>query len=145
MTAAEDPENEPAAAQVPAAAVIAGVDSVVVRLRAPLTPAACAQVCEQVRALLADGRRRTVDVDVEVADLRVVDALVRLQLTATRARSRLRLREASADVRRLLDLTGLAAVICDLPLPGDLEAVGHAEAGEQGGVEEVVQVDDLPA
>ena len=125
---------------MPAVAVTAVPDTVVVRLRGPLSPADCAQLCERVRALLADGTRRTVLCDVDVAaDLRVVDALVRLQLTATRARSRLRLREAHADLHRLLGLTGLAAVLCDL------EPVGHAEAGEQGGVEEVVQVDDLPA
>ena len=141
MRPAEDPESGPSPARLPegaAAAVTAGPETIVVRLRAPLSPADCAQVCEQVRALLADGTRRTVLCDVDVAaDLRVVDALLRLQLTATRARSRLRLRDAPADVHRLLSLTGLSAVVCEL------EPVGHAEAGEQGGVEEVVQVDDL--
>ena len=116
-----------------------------VRLRAPLSPADCSQACEQVRDLLADGTGRVVLCDVDAdADLRVVDALVRLQLTATRSRSRLQLRAAPADVHRLLGLTGLAAVLCDLAVPGDLEAVRHAEAGEQGGVQEVVQVHDLP-
>jgi ABC-type transporter Mla MlaB component len=111
---------------------------VVVRLRGPLSRDDCLRVCEQVRALLSVGSRRTVLCDVDVAaDMRVVDVLVRLQLTATRARSRLHLREASEDVHRLLGLTGLAAVLCDL------EPVGQSEAGEQGGVEEVVDVADL--
>ena len=144
MRSAEDPGGAGSPARVPddappAAAVTAGRTAVVVRLRAPLSPADCAQVCEQVRALVADGTRRTVRCDVDVAaDLRVVDALVRLQLMATRSRSRLLLREAPADVHGRLALTGLSAVVCEL------EPVGHAEAGEEGGVEEVVQVDDLP-
>jgi hypothetical protein len=66
------------------------------------------------------------------ADLALVDALVRFQLVARRAGARLRLRDASEQLRGLLELVGLAGVLA-------LEPRGKAEPGEQLGVEEVVQ------
>jgi hypothetical protein len=45
------------------------------------------------------------------ADLGTVDALARLQLAVARTGGRIRVHGADADLRRLLDLAGLAAVI----------------------------------
>lgn len=135
-----DVEHGQGAGDVPTPAhVTTSPHSLVVTLHGPLGPAELARLCEQVRALLAHGTRQTVVCDVDsAADLSVVDALVRLQLTAARCQSRLQLRAVSTQVAGLLALTGLGAVICEL------EAGGHAEAGEKGRVEEVMQVGDLP-
>ena len=69
------------------------------------------------------------------ADLAIVDALALLQLAAARAGADLRVRNASADLCRLLHLTGLAAVL-------SVEPGGQAEPREQPRVEEVVDVRD---
>ncbi len=76
-------------------------------------------------------------------DLETVDALARLALTARRMGARLVVRNASADLRALLDLAGLV-------VRGDgsggvlvLELEGQAELGEQPvGVEEEREPDD---
>ena len=66
-------------------------------------------------------------------DLRVVDALARLQLKARRQGCTVWLRQACPDLIELLELVGLAGV---------LQVSGQAEGLEQGGVEEVVVPDD---
>jgi hypothetical protein len=70
-------------------------------------------------------------------DLTLVDALVRLQLAARRRGWHMALRDASEELRGLLELLGLADVLA-------LEARREAELGEQRGIEEVVQPGDPP-
>jgi hypothetical protein len=70
-------------------------------------------------------------------DLRLVEALARSQLIASRCGCRLVLRDVSADLRGLLELVGLADVLAPEPRR-------EAELREQLGVEEVVQPGDPP-
>ena len=93
-----------------------GPRTVVLTIDAPLTADTVAALCDRVRAAL-----RGTDVDLVTCDVRrvtapdveVLDALARLQLTARRAGSSIRLRAVSADLRDLLELTGLwGAVPC---------------------------------
>ena len=81
---------------------------------------------------------REVVVDVAAvgaSDLCLVDALARLALACCRAGAQVRLRNASDDLVRLIDLAGLTEVL-------SVERRGQAEAREQRGVEEVVDVRD---
>ena len=66
-------------------------------------------------------------------DLLAVDVLARLQLAARRLGFAIQVREPSAELRALLDLTGLLEV---------LQVLGEPESGEQAGVEEEVEPDD---
>ncbi|MEY2474720.1 MAG: hypothetical protein QOG87_35 [Actinomycetota bacterium] len=70
--------------------------------------------------------------------LELVDELARLQLAAQRLGCSIRLRDAWTDLSDLLDLAGLADLLCG----SALEARGEAEGGEQLGIEEVVQPRD---
>ena len=70
--------------------------------------------------------------------LELVDRLARWQLAARRVGGRIRLRDASGDLRGLLDLVGLADAV-------PVEPGRQAELGEQLGVEEVVEPGDPPA
>ncbi len=114
--------------------------AIVVRVRGPLAPEQAQELCDRVWALLlADGTRTVVcDVPGEV-DLSVVDVLARLQLTARRLDAFLRVRTSGDGLEALLALTGLGDAV-----PDRLEARGQAEAAEQRGVEEVVDVHNLP-
>jgi ABC-type transporter Mla MlaB component len=76
-------------------------------------------------------------VDARKADLAVVEALARVQLSARRRGSRVRLTNVSDHLRGLLELTGLADVIC-------LEAQRQPELGEQLRVDEVMEPGDPP-
>ena len=69
-------------------------------------------------------------------DLRVVDALARIQLTARRQGCTVWLRHACPNLVDLLSLVGLAGV---------LQVGGQPEGLEEGGVEEVVVADDSVA
>jgi len=70
------------------------------------------------------------------ADVAAVDALARLQLAARQAGFELRLHHVSAELRCLIDFTGLAAVL-------RVEPGRQPEEREQGpGVEEEAQLDD---
>jgi hypothetical protein len=77
-------------------------------------------------------RRRT--------DLEVADELARLQLAARRMGCEIRLRQPRAELRELLELTGLRDVIVEAALR--VEVVGEPEGGEQRRVDEVVVRDD---
>ena len=71
-------------------------------------------LCERVRALLArvDVTEVTLDVRAIVAaDAATVDALARVQLSARRAGGAIRLRNADGELRGLLALAGLEAVL----------------------------------
>lgn len=87
--------------------------------------------CEVVVDRL-DGRR---------PDLGLVDALLRLQLSAQRRGWRVALRDPSADLRGLLELAGLTGVLPELR---GGEPRRQPELGEQLGVDEVVQPRDPP-
>ena len=77
-------------------------------------------------------------------DLAVIDHLCRLQLDARRRGHPLRLRNPCVDMLALVRLVGLAEAFGvpdpDAPL---LEVVGEPERGEQLGVQEVVQPEQL--
>ena len=76
-------------------------------------------------------------VDARRPDLALVDALARLQLDARRRGGRLRLRNATEELRGLLELVGLADVLA-------VEPRRQPELGEELGVEEVMQPRDRP-
>ncbi len=99
--------------------------------------------------LHGDARRGPVEVVVgsvagREADLELVDALARLQLTARRLRCSIQVRDPSEKLYELLDLVGVADVLVG---PGELplEPGRQAECGEQLGVQEVVPPRDPPA
>ncbi|MGW4195529.1 STAS domain-containing protein [Streptomyces sp. NPDC005004] len=101
----------------------------------PADPRALAGLCDRVRALLADGRTRTVVCDVgaiRAPGLGHVDLLARLELTARRSGGRIRLRDPAPALAALLALVGLR-----------FEVEGQAEQGEPaGGVQEAVETGD---
>ena len=78
------------------------------------------------------------DVRALPADAATLEVLARLQLAARRCGFELRLRHASAELRRLLEVTGLDEVLC-------LEAERQPEEREQRlRVEEEGQLPDPP-
>ncbi len=90
-----------------------------------------------------DTRPPTVVVDVGrcgSADLALVDALARTALQARRRGARVVLVGAGPRLAGLLELAGLAGVLT----PAGSQRGGQAEALEQPGVEEVVDVCDPP-
>lgn len=74
-------------------------------------------------------------------DVTVADELARLAVAARRLGCSIRLRNASGELVELLDLLGLADLLCGRN-PVELEVGREAEGGEQGRVEEVVVPDD---
>ena len=75
-------------------------------------------------------------------DVRAVDALARLQLTANRLGLEVRLRHASQGLQELLDLVGLFDVLPVCAASG-LEPSRQPEEWEEGrGVEEEADPDD---
>jgi ABC-type transporter Mla MlaB component len=74
------------------------------------------------------------------ADLSVVDVLAHIALIAGRRHTSVRVSSTCGDLEGLLTLTGLASVVTV-----ESERGGKPEALEERGVEEVVDVDDLPA
>ena len=68
-------------------------------------------LCAQVRRLLSGGVEVvTCDVSGAVADLGAIDALARLQLTATRLGGRIRLRSAPPELAELIDFVGVPKI-----------------------------------
>ena len=113
---------------------------VVVRVHAPVSRARARGLCERLEARLTAQDPVCVVCHVQgFADLSVLDLLARIALMASRRHAALRVTSACGDLPGLLALTGLAGVITL-----ELERGGQAEPGEEGGVEEVVDVDDLP-
>ncbi len=108
------------------------VETAVLALRGPVAPAEVRALAERLAG------RLHADAVVEVGgtvDVGVVDVLARLALVARRRGVRLRVR-ADEGLAGLLALVGLRAVV---------QPLGEPEAGEQRGVEEVVDVLDPPA
>lgn len=118
------------------------MDPVVVRLSAPVDPAQAAALCLAIRQRLG-ARPPGAATPVVVChvlgpiDVSVVGVLARMQVMARRLQAALQVRVASAELPRLIALTGLEEV-----LPACLEPGWQPEAGEQRRVEEVVDVPD---
>jgi len=86
--------------------------SIVFALGAPIARADIPRLCDALRRLLEDNGDEVVVCDVHAVvhpDAVTVDALARLQLTARRLGRRIRLRNASPELRELIDFTGLRA------------------------------------
>jgi ABC-type transporter Mla MlaB component len=81
-------------------------------IRGPITRDDLPGLCDRVCELLRD-RSGLVDRDVRGVepDAVTVDALARLQLGARRSGCRVRLRNASCDLRELVELTGLSEIL----------------------------------
>src|SRR5688500_4441393 len=77
----------------------------------------------------------TCDVGGLGADLKTVDLLSRLALTARRTGSRLQLRRVSPELASLLHVVGLDEVLMGVPAP-PLDGGGQPEQREEPGVEE---------
>ena len=105
-------------------------------------------LCERLATLIATSDAETIVCDVGglPANVRTVEALARLQLTARRRQRRIRLRRASPGLERLLEFVGLADVVPAGPSPKLLRRRGRdAEEREHPlGVEERVDRDDPP-
>lgn len=86
----------------------------VIEVEGPLSPELIGRLCERVRALLTHTGASVVVCDVNrVAklDAIAVDALARMQLTASREGGAIVVRHACPGLRDLLDLAGLTDVI----------------------------------
>jgi ABC-type transporter Mla MlaB component len=72
-------------------------------------------LCDRVCALLGDSGAAVARCDVSgvEVDAVTVDALARLQLAARRSGCRVRLRNASTELRELVDFMGLSDVLPD--------------------------------
>ena len=113
--------------------------SIEVSLAGPITRADLPLLCASARTLLGSGGVDRLICDVGAIadpDVTAVDALARLQLTALRLGGRVCLANPSAELRDLLDLVGLTAVL-GLSPPSRIEARRQAEEREvRLGVEE---------
>ncbi len=124
-------------------------DTIVLTVDGPVARPAIPVLCERLAALLtaAGDERGSVICDVAglaPVDMTALDALARLQLTARRRGRLLRLRHASAELRALLAMTGLGAV---LPLEAGPSGQVRRQAEEREeprGVEEERDAADSP-
>ena len=89
--------------------------ALVFTIRGPIERGDLPGLCERVCALLERSRATVAlcDVGGVEPDAVTVDALARLQLAARRHACRVRLRNASAELRDLVALMGLADVLTD--------------------------------
>jgi hypothetical protein len=81
-----------------------------IRFGPEVGPAALSRLCEQLRAQIERLEGRPVECDVaslRCPDIRAIDALARLQLTARRLGSSICLLNAPDELLRLLELVGL--------------------------------------
>ena len=114
------------------ASIVFAVDGAVDRKDVPA-------LCARLRALLESGAGDLVVCDVERlarVDFAAVDALARLALTARRHGRQFRVRNASAELRCLLELVGLLGVV-ELETDSAVDPRGKAEQRkEPRGIEE---------
>lgn len=92
----------------------AGPRAVILVINGPIARSDVPGLCDRVRILLAGGKADLVVCDVgglAHPDVAAVDALARLQLTATRLGGRIGLRRACSELQELLALTGLSDVV----------------------------------
>jgi anti-anti-sigma factor len=121
--------------------------ALVITLQGDLDRSAVPALCDHIELCLR-GSEGVVVCDVgalSAADMAAVGALARLRLAAKRRGHGFRLRNASADLRRLLVLTGLYEA---LPVGGisGVETIGQTEEWEQPfGIQEEHYVLDPPA
>ena len=114
---------------------------VVVRVRGPVSRARADLLLERLHARLVERDPVCVVCRVQgYTDLSVLDVLSRIVLLARRRHAAVRVTSGCGDLPGLLTLTGLAGVITL-----ESECGGQPEACEEAGVQEVVDVDDLPA
>ncbi len=114
---------------------------VVVKVRGPVSTGRAHRLCERLEAALLEHDPVCVVCRVDgLADLSVLDVLARIALIAGRCRAAVRVTCTSGDLEGLLTLTGLASVVTV-----ELQRGGQPEPGKERGVQEVVDVDDLPA
>src|SRR4051812_34674793 len=80
---------------------------------APIRDGDVAVLCERLRTVLATSDAEVVVCDVGAlpANVRTIEALARLQLTARRLGRRIRLQRASPELEQLLAFAGLADVV----------------------------------
>ena len=116
--------------------------SVVLRLHAPLRRAHARCLVQRLLPLVSDGGLVVCEVS-GPPDLGTVDVLARLRLVTRRRGCRLQVRGAPGDLAALAGLLRATGLHDALAAP--LQASGQPEPGEQPGVEEVVDVDHLPA
>lgn len=104
-------------------------------LEGPMVDAEVRAMCERLGTMLDCGRTDRVECDcsaLNVGDLRTVDALARLQLTARRRGGNLLLHGAPVGLAELVSLVGLARI-----LRLGVEVVGQPEHREEaGGIQE---------
>jgi hypothetical protein len=116
--------------------------TIVVALDRPLARAELSSVCARLELVLGAGGGADVRCELGAlvaANAVTLDALARLQLTARRLGRRIRFGNASAELRELVALAGLAGVLA-------LEPRRQPEEREQRlGVEEERELDDPPA
>ncbi len=116
-------------------------------VRGPIDSADLPGLCSRVCSLLAESRAGVAlcDVGGVVPDAVTIDALARLQLAAQRHGCRVRLRNASADLLRLVAFMGLADVLVE-EAALRLEPGGEAEEREERlGAEEERELGDPAA
>ena len=82
-------------------------------IRGPIAREDLPGLCDRVCGILENAEDEVVVCDVRgiEPDAVTVDALCRLQLAARRRRCAIRLRDASAELRELVELMGLTAVL----------------------------------
>jgi hypothetical protein len=103
------------------------------------------RLCERLRQIIysSDAGLIFCDVGALPANVRTIEALARLQLTARRHGRRIRLQRASRELQQLIEFVGLSEVLAGRPaLRG---RSGNAEEREHPrGVEERIDPDDPP-
>lgn len=106
--------------------------AVVVVVDHTVAPANLAVVCDRLRLALARSGAPLVVCDVGALiapDLRTVEVLARLALTAVRARCRIRVRSASRELQHLLAFAGLGEVLPPFEAPTDPAGAADRTAG----------------
>lgn len=140
MVAPEDPVT-PGRAMPPALAARSPREPKTIELSiaGPILTVDIPCLCAHARDLLESGAADRLICDVgalEDPDAVTIDALARLQLTARRVGSQIRLRNASRELRELLDFAGLSSAV-PLSRGSRVETGRQAEEREvRGGVEE---------
>ena len=113
---------------------------VVVQVRGPVSADRAQHLYARLETQLDDRDPVCVVCRVQgLADLSVIAVLTRIALLARRRHASVRVTSTCSDLEGLLTLTGLASAVTV-----ELERGRQPEASEEGGVEEVVDVDDLP-
>jgi hypothetical protein len=117
-------------------------------VRGPIDHADLPELCDRVCSLLAEGRGGVAlcDVGSVVPDAVTIDALARLQLASRRHGCLVRLKNASADLLRLVAFMGLADVLVEEEARLGLEPGGETEEREERlGAEEERELGDAAA